>query len=154
MWTPIGGAPGYRIKSKKIDDIEEYKFLAKGFAFAHLVFLMVLIGLCIFNWMPKFSLVINLIFNSYCIMTQRYTCIRINEILEKYKELEKRREEKQKSEEEILDFDLSPTNQFEKLEEKEQISTSIETYSCEKNFETFEPIDSDFESGFTRVLKK
>lgn len=80
--------------------------------------------------------------------------IRWNILLEKYKELEKRREEKQKSKEEILDFDLSPTNQFEKVEEKEQISTSIEIYSCEKTFETFEPIDSDFESGFTRVLKK
>lgn len=150
----IGLDPGYRINSKTIEDIEEYKSQAKAFGYAHFILLFIFSGLYFFHWIPEASMIVNLILNSYCIMTQRYTCIRINEILEKYKKLEKRKLENEKNNgsEENFDFELNSANQ--KVEKQEQMPTSIETYYSEKSFETLKKEDSNFADSFTRVLKK
>ena len=97
LWKPFGGTPGYRIKNKTINDIEGYKSQAKGFAIAHFIFLICVVGIYyFFHVLTELQLITQLILNPYCIMTQRYNCIRINEILEKHKALEKRKEEKQR----------------------------------------------------------
>lgn len=156
LWKPIGGAPGYRIKNNTINDIEEYKTTAKGFAYVHFWISIDIIGLYFFHCIPKSSLILHLILNPYCIMTQRYTCIRINEILEKYKELEKRKSENanNSTNEENFDYDLNYTNQPEKVENYEQIPTSIEAYYCSKSLETLEQTGSNFGDDVPRLLKK
>ena len=115
------GAPGYRIKGKTINDILEYKSLAKAFAYTHLCIFIGALGLYYLHCIPVSSLILNLILNPYCIITQRYTCIRINEILEKQEELEKRKTENKTNngKEKNLDNALTHQNQFEKEKQSE-----------------------------------
>lgn len=91
LLTPIGGAPGYRIDKLTIKGIEEYKSTTKLFARAHFWMMMGTISLYFLNWVPESFLICNIIVHLQCIMTQRYTYLRINEILEKHKRLEKRK---------------------------------------------------------------
>lgn len=159
LWKPIGGAPGYRIESKTIKGIEEYKSNAKNFAFAHLWFLTFVMCLyCVLHLIPKFALILEIILNSYCIMTQRYHCIRINEILEKHRELEKRRLEKSKLEEENTGnrqgIDLNPTKQLAKAEKQEHQLAFKEVFYCENSSEILEQENSKFDDGFTRTLRR
>lgn len=153
LCKPIGGAPGYRIKNIAISDIEEYKSQAQVFGFTHVGMLIGMAVLYYFHIIPHLFFIVELFLNSYCIMTQRYTCIRINTILEKHKELEKRKENKA-NKTELLDYDLNLKNQSEKLEKQTQMPSSIEVCYWNKSFEPLEQMDSNFDDDFTKVLTK
>lgn len=88
---------GYRIKDRSINGLENYKKLSKGFAYAHLglfLFFLSIGGIFFSKGIEWF----NIIFNLYCIMVQRYTHIRINEIIERHNELEKKHQERDQKE--------------------------------------------------------
>lgn len=171
LWKLLGGAPGYRIKSKTINGIQNYKIQAKAFAAVHFINLIFIIGsYYLFHTLSEFYLILSMIINSYCIITQRYICIRINEILQKHKELEKRREEKhkelerikeekQKNEKRILNYNYSSLYQSEKVEEQSKTLSFTDIYYCERyleslELESLEQESSNYDNGFTKVLKK
>lgn len=115
-----------------------------------------------------------MIINSYCIITQRYNCIRINEILEKHKELEERRKERHKElekrreerhkelekrreskiEAEMIICNYIPLYQSEEVDEQGKTSSSTEIYCWGNSFESLEQKDSNTDTGFRKVLKK
>lgn len=80
--------PGYRLTCKNITGLKKYKKLSKGFEVVHIGILIYVILLFILNKLHIISLVINGLINGYCVITQRYNIIRVNEIIEKYQKLE------------------------------------------------------------------
>ena len=168
LWKPFGGAPGYRIKNKTINDIEGYKSQAKGFAIAHFGLLIFIVGIYyFFHAITESGFIIQLILNPYCIMTQRYNCIRIDEILEKYKALEKTKEEKQKlldrqqeldenignSEDMLLNVSKKTAEQInqKQSEEKEPFSiNNIDNYS----YINFKPKKENLDESSTMNLNE
>lgn len=86
--------PGYRIASKNIKGLKKYKKLSIGFANSHLLVIVLAIILGILNQASIVFFIVHILINSYCIMTQRYNIIRIDEIIEKHNKLEKNKTKK------------------------------------------------------------
>ncbi len=89
---------GYRINDKTIDGLKDYKYQLKLFAISHIVDLGILIVTGILTSQGIVWWIFSIGLNAYCIMTQRYTHIRINEILEKHN---KRKQKNTDNDEEI-----------------------------------------------------
>ena len=69
--------------------------------------------------MKCYQIILNVGLNLYCIMVQRYNQIRINEILEKYQELEIRKKIKEKNN--IRNQNCSNLQKANIISKKEQI---------------------------------
>lgn len=84
---------GYRIEGSSVMSLENYKSVAKRFTRAHVLGLLITVpyfvatnsttGVVLASWL-----------NLSCIMTQRYNVIRINEVIEKYNQILKKREQR------------------------------------------------------------
>lgn len=151
----------YKITDMSENGLKYYKIQSKGFAAVHIGLLVyeIINGILITSSMAWW--VTNIGLNLYCIMTQRYTHIRINEILEKKEELKQRREERENSSEIESILTLDKTKKFVPSVEH---PLSIEAQRKElKNLKKFlvsiNPIDTQEqiinseEKGQVRALK-
>lgn len=77
---------GYRLNKLAIDEIKNYKTTSIGFAVAHISSTIVLALIFIAMGATIPAWILNIAFNLYCIMVQRYNIIRINEILKRENE--------------------------------------------------------------------
>lgn len=151
----------YKITDMSENGLKNYKIQSKGFAAAHIGLLVYVIinGILITPSMKWW--VFNLGLNIYCIMTQRYTHIRINEILEKKEELKQRREERENSSEIENILTLDKTKKFvPSIEQPLSIEAQRKELKNLKKFlvsinpiDTQEQIINSEEKGQVKALK-
>lgn len=84
----------YRIENKSIEEIKKYKSISKAWAFGHSIYMIFITLYGIILSLGAGFILTQIVLQSYCIITQRYNHIRINETIEKYEELMKKREER------------------------------------------------------------
>ena len=130
---------GYRLEEKNIDGIKKYKKFLKSFALGHSMLLIMIIISIFYIKMKCYQIILNVGLNLYCIMVQRYNQIRINEILEKYQELEIRKKIKEKNN--IRNQNCSNLQKANIISKKEQIVfQQNEIFNSENNMESEQKI--------------
>jgi len=148
---------GYRIKDGSVDSLIDYKTLSKGFAIGHSLLLLIIIiaGVCsphdIYWWITNVGL------NTYCVMVQRYTHIRINELLEK---MECRKQGVCDNEEPFVKEEYPALEQEDTIGQtdtlqlsKEQLEYLKRFYTDQSNIDVQEYDESPEEQGQSRILK-
>ena len=86
--------PCYRLDKKTLGGLKQYKSTCEVFAITHTTCLIVTCILCLIASVSIIYWINIILLHGYCIMTQRYNIIRINEVIEKYEKLEKKKIEK------------------------------------------------------------
>lgn len=127
----------YRIQNKTVDGIKDYKLFSKIYAISHTFYLILFFNIEVSSFLEFLIWILAIMVNSYCVMTQRYNHIRINETIEKYEELMKRREERKQQEQ---TNELTYTKEIEHHNEnvKEELNSSEklkELYDMKEFFE-------------------
>ncbi len=130
----------YHIDKLDYDSIKNYKEIMKSYAIAHLI-TMIVASFFLIDVIPV--LVLNIILNGYCIMTQRYNTIRANDILKKnevrYNNTKKSLEDELREKDNEIDEHVYKT-QYKNEEEKTlDIDELISNASIEqlKNYKEF-----------------
>lgn len=112
---------GYRLESMTISGIEKYKKEVVGFGKTHFVFMLA--TLLFFPILSPQALILSTVLHSYCIMTQRYNYIRINEVLKKH---QKRNEKEGTSTSPIKEPKIEIKNiESKELQKTNNIATNI-----------------------------
>ena len=83
---------GYRLDELSVEGCMRYKMMTKAFTIAHLIIYPYLAIYAIFlnPTAPLWHIMLWTILNTYCIITQRYTTLRINRIIKKMELRQKR----------------------------------------------------------------
>lgn len=148
---------GYRIKDGSVDSLKSYKSLSKGFAVAHAILLVIIVitGLCMPSTLSWW--IINVGLNTYCVMVQRYTHIRINELLEKMESRNQvvcdNEEPFIKEEYPILEQDNTINHISTFQSSKEQIEYLKRFYANQSTIDTQEYSEIPEEQDQSRILK-
>ena len=130
----------YHIDKLDYDSIKKYKEIMQSYAIAHLI-TMIVASFFLIDAIPV--LILNIILNGYCIMTQRYNTIRANDILKKnevrYNNTKKGLEDELREKDNEIDEHVYKT-QYKNEEEKTlDIDELISNASIEqlKNYKEF-----------------
>lgn len=158
-WEKICGLldfdPDYRVEDRTINGLKRYKDTSKAFAISHLITMIITV---IVLSVIKASLgiyITNCLIHSYCIMTQRYIHIRINELIERLEKREQKNRIKQQQDTKSEQKDISLTqiksnkqNELDKNSNLEQLYAIRELLYQSQNEESKNSIDS-FDKSYT-----
>ena len=83
---------GYRLDELSVEGCMRYKMMTKAFAIAHLIMYpcLAIYAILLNPTAPLWHIMLWTILNTYCIITQRYTTLRINRIIKKMELRQKR----------------------------------------------------------------